>query len=320
MKVLVIGGAGYIGSHVVWDLADKGHTVHVLDNLSTGYRENVPADVSFIQGDILDKETLDKAMKNMDAVVLLAAKKAVGESMKNPVLYAENNLVGTINVLNAMHKHGVRFVIFSSSAAVYGVPDKDILDETSPLNPINFYGFTKLEIERLLEWYSKLTDIRFVALRYFNAVGYDVKGRVKGQEKNAQNLLPVVMETLIGKRPKMQVFGDSYPTPDGTCIRDYIHVNDLADAHTRSLMYLAENQTSQIFNLGTGKGLSVLEILTAVESVTGKKVAWEFAPPRPGDPAILRASSEKAKEILGWVPTHSDVQTIVQSTWQIYKP
>ena len=195
-----------------------------------------------------------------------------------------------------------------------------MLTEQSPVNPINFYGFTKLEIERLLDWYSRLTDIRFVALRYFNAVGYDPDGRVRGQERDCQNLFPIVMETLIGKRESMSVFGNNYPTPDGTCIRDFIHVTDLADEHTRSLDYLARTDKSEIFNLGTGKGLSVLEILKAVEEITGRKVNWSFAPPRPGDPAVLRASSQKAHDLLGWRPLHSDVQTIVQSTWQIYKP
>lgn len=319
MRILVVGGAGYIGSHVVKSLLDEGMDVRVFDDLSTGQRINLFPKAEFIEGSILDTNALEKAMQGIDGVVHLAAKKAVGESMERPELYAENNLIGAVNLLNAMAKQGVKYLVFSSSAAVYGMPQYPKLDENHPLNPINFYGFTKLEMERLMQWYDRLKGIKFVALRYFNAVGYDAGGDVRGLEKKPQNLLPVIMETLVGERKEMSVFGDDYDTPDGTCIRDYIHVSDLADAHVRALRYLSAGNESQSLNLGTGKGNSVLEMIQTTERVLGKKVNYKISARRAGDPAVLMALSDKAEQLLHWTPKQSDLENIIRTTWQVYR-
>ena len=319
MRILVVGGAGYIGSHVVKELLNTGYEVRVFDNLSTGQEINLFEQAEFIRGDILDVPALEKAMQGIDGVVHLAAKKAVGESMEKPDLYALNNLNGTINVLNAMVKEGVKYFVFSSTAAVYGMPEVEVLDEQTPLNPINFYGFSKKMIEDVLSWYDKLKGIKFVALRYFNAVGYDKDGQVKGLEKNPQNLLPIIMETIFGVRDKMTVFGSDYPTKDGTCVRDYIHVSDLASAHELAFKYLLKSNESQVINLGTGSGHSVKEMIETTQAVTKKKVAYEMGARRTGDPAALMAYSEKAKELLGWQPKHSSLENIIESTYQIYQ-
>ena len=319
MRILVVGGAGYIGSHVVKELLNTGYDVRVFDNLSTGQEINLFEQAEFIRGDILDVPALEKAMQGIDGVVHLAAKKAVGESMEKPDLYALNNLNGTINVLNAMVKEGVKYFVFSSTAAVYGMPEVEVLDEQTPLNPINFYGFSKKMIEDVLSWYDKLKGIKFVALRYFNAVGYDKDGQVKGLEKNPQNLLPIIMETIFGVRDKMTVFGSDYPTKDGTCVRDYIHVSDLASAHELAFKYLLKSNESQVMNLGTGSGHSVKEMIETTQAVTKKKVAYEMGARRTGDPAALMAYSEKAKELLGWQPKHSSLENIIESTYRIYQ-
>lgn len=320
MHILVIGGAGYIGSHVVKALLNRNMKVTVFDNLSTGTKLNLFPQAGFIEGDILNYNQILSALKqNVDGIVLLAGKKAVGESMENPMKYALNNINGVINVLNAMVEANVKKAIFSSSAAVYGMPQYLPLDENHPVNPMSFYGFTKLETERFLKWYDQLKGIKFVSLRYFNAVGYDENGDIKGLEENPQNLLPIVMEALIGKREKLKIFGNDYPTRDGTCIRDYIHVTDLGSAHALALEYLEKGGESQVLNLGTSIGSSVLEMVNKTQEVTGKKVPYEFAPRRSGDPAELTAKSDKAKEILGWTPTHSDLENIITSTWNMYK-
>jgi len=320
MHVLVIGGAGYIGSHVAKFLRDKGEKVTVFDNFSTGNIENLLEGEDLVEGDILNIDALDSAMQSgVDAVILLAGKKAVGESMENPQKYAVNNLTGTINVLNSMVKNGVKKLIFSSSAAVYGTPQYSPVDEAHPTEPINFYGFTKLKAEELFKWYDQLKGIKFVALRYFNAVGYDETGELNALEKNPQNLLPIVLETATGMRDGFSVFGNDYPTFDGTCIRDYIHVTDLASAHYMALAYLNKNNESQILNLGTAKGSSVLELVTKTEEIIGKKLNYDFAARRAGDPAILTANPKKAENILGWKATHSDLNNIIVSTWNAYK-
>lgn len=317
MKVLVVGGAGYIGSHVAKALMLKGHEVTVYDNLSTGQEINLFKQNRFIKGDILNYPALVEAMRGQDAVVHLAAKKAVGESMENPMLYSVNNISGSLNILNAMVECGAKYIVFSSSAAVYGMPEVSTIDENVPLNPINYYGFTKLEIEKFMGWYDRLKGIKFVALRYFNAVGYDADGDIRGKEINSQNLLPIMMEVVSGKRDKLKIFGNDYPTPDGTCIRDYIHVSDLASAHVSALEKLNQGMTSQSLNLGTEKGTSVLEMLRAVEKVVGRKLPAEFAPRRAGDPAILVASAAKARSLLGWKPQYLDVEKIVQTVYNI---
>lgn len=320
MHILVIGGAGYIGSHVVKALLKNGMDVTVFDNLSSGDRINYFQGAEYIEDDILNIPALEKALSNnIDAVIHLAAKKAVGESMEKPELYAVNNICGAINILNAMSKFGVKNLIFSSSAAVYGIPEYVPMDENHPINPISFYGFTKSDMEKYFEWYDALKGIKFVSLRYFNAVGYDEDGDVKGLDKNPQNLLPIVMETAKGIRSQMSIFGNDYDTPDGTCIRDYIHVTDLADAHVRAVKYLSDGGKSQKINLGTEKGVSVLEMVTRAEKLIGKKINFSFAPRRAGDPPILLSSAHKAKEILGWsAGNSSDIDNIILSTWKVY--
>ena len=317
MKVLVVGGAGYIGSHVAKALMQSGHSVTVFDNLSSGQKINLFSQNAFVEGDILDYQALCQAMGGHDAVVHLAAKKAVGESMENPMLYSVNNISGSINILNAMVETGAKYLVFSSSAAVYGMPDKSLIDENTSLNPINYYGFTKLEIEKFMQWYDQLKNIKFVALRYFNAVGYDADGDIRGKEINSQNLLPIIMEVLSGKRSELKIFGNDYPTPDGTCIRDYIHVSDLASAHVLALEKLAQGMASQSLNLGTGKGTSVKEMVEAVEKVSGCKVPVVYAPRRAGDPAVLIAAADKARARLGWTPAYTDICKIVQTVYNI---
>ena len=320
MHILVIGGAGYIGSHVVKALLKSGHRVSVYDNLSTGLEINYFKDAEYTVGDILDYPALHKAMsRDVDAVIHLAAKKAVGESMENPEKYALNNIAGAINVLNAMSARSVKRLVFSSSAAVYGEPVYLPMDEKHPLKPMSFYGFTKYDMERYFEWYDRLKKIKYVSLRYFNAVGYDEEGDVRGLENNPQNLLPIVMEVANGSREKMKIFGNDYPTRDGTCIRDYIHVTDLGTAHAAAISYLEKAEESQIFNLGTSEGISVLEMVNKTEELIGRKINYEFAPRRPGDPAVITASAEKATRILGWKAEHSAVDNIILSTWQVYK-
>jgi UDP-glucose 4-epimerase len=319
MKVLVVGGAGYIGSHVARALLDNGYDVAVYDNLSTGTRDNLFDDGTFLEGDILDYTALCAAMQQrIDSVVHLAAFKAAGESMEKPEKYSVNNIIGTINILNAASDAGVKRVVFSSSAAVYGNPRYTPIDEKHPLEPINYYGFTKLEIERLLEWYDRLREIKFASLRYFNAAGYDPEGRIRGFERNPANLLPIIMEVAAGIRPKMQVYGNDYSTRDGTCIRDYIHVTDLADAHVRAVRYLDENKKSCSVNLSTQRGTTVLEMITRARQITGKPIEAEITGRRPGDPDELVASAEKARELLGWEPRYSDLDTLINSTWRKY--
>ena len=246
VKVLVVGGAGYIGSHVVKALLQSGHRVTVYDNLSSGQKINLFSEAAFVEADILDFAALDKAMAGQEAVVHLAAKKAVGESMEKPELYAENNITGSLNIMKAMLKNGVENMVFSSSAAVYGMPEYLPIDEKHPLRPINFYGFTKYDIEKYMEWYGRLKNFRYLALRYFNAVGYDAEGSIRGREVGSQNLLPIIMDTAAGRREKLMVFGTDYDTRDGTCIRDYIHVTDLARAHVLAVEHLHEGGCSAL--------------------------------------------------------------------------
>lgn len=317
-KILVIGGAGYIGSHVVKSLLEENFNVTVYDNLSTGQRCNLFQEAKFIEGDILDVEKLEKTMsEGFDAVVHLAAKKAVGESMEKPQMYAINNICGSINIFNAMVNNGVKNIVFSSTSASYGMPQYMPLDEKHPINPMSFYGFSKVEIERVMEWYSKLKDFNFIALRYFNAVGYAADGSIRGKEINPQNLVPVIMEVITGKREIVHVFGNDYDTPDGTCIRDYIHVEDLGRAHVAAIKKLWQEPKSHIINLGTNKGTSVLEIIKSTERVTGRKVNYDFAPRRAGDPSIVIATNDLAKELLGWEPKYTDIDEIIRTTWNL---
>ncbi|MBZ4219510.1 MAG: UDP-glucose 4-epimerase GalE [Chlorobium sp.] len=320
MRILVIGGAGYIGSHVARAFLDRGMDVTVFDNLQTGLRENLFEDARFVHGDIMRPEQLRAEMaKGYDGCVHLAALKAAGQSMLNPEAYAEANIAGTINIINQAAEAGLSPLIFSSSAAVYGSPQYLPIDEEHPKEPENFYGFTKLEIERLLGWYDRLKGMRFAAIRYFNAAGYDVEGRVKGLELNPENLLPIVMEVAAGVRPKLSIYGNDYPTRDGSCIRDYVHVSDLAEAHVAAFEYILRHNKSLTVNLGSETGVSVLEMVERARVITGMAVPAEVVGRRAGDPSELVASSGKARELLGWVPKHSDVDTLVSSTWKMYE-
>jgi len=320
MHILIIGGAGYIGSHVTRAAADKGHRITVFDNLATGARMNLFPGNAFIHGDILDYPVLLAALRDsVDAVVHLAAAKAAGESMIRPEKYARNNLIGTINILNAMTEAGVSRFVFSSSAAVYGEPRYLPIDEEHPTDPMNFYGFTKLEIERLLGWYSKLRGTRAACLRYFNAAGYDPEGSVRGLEQNPANLLPVIMEVAAGIRDHLDIFGNDYDTPDGTGVRDYVHVTDLAVAHVAALDYLTEHNKDITVNLGSESGISVQEMVDTARQVTGREIPATVAPRRAGDPARLVASSSRAAELLGWHARYSDAETLVRTSWEVYR-
>ena len=320
MKILVIGGAGYIGSHVARAFLDHGYEVTVFDNLQTGFRENLFEDARFVHGDIMHPGQLLAVMAGgYDGCVHLAALKAAGQSMLHPDAYAESNISGAINILNQASAAGISPIIFSSSAAVYGSPQYLPIDESHPKEPENFYGFTKLEVERLLDWYDRLKGMRYAAIRYFNAAGYDVQGRIKGLELNPENLLPIVMEVALGIREKLSVFGDDYPTRDGSGIRDYVHVSDLAEAHVTAFEYVVKHDKSLTINLGSQTGVSVLEMVERARAITGKAIPAEIRGRRAGDPAELVASSGKALELLGWVPKYSDVDTLVSTTWKMYQ-
>ncbi len=317
--ILVVGGAGYIGSHVVKALRDAGRKPVVFDNLSTGLRENLFPDIPFIHGDLLIPEQVRAAMRGIRSVVHLAALKAAGDSMLEPERYALHNLNGTVNLLHAAGTAGVRHFVFSSSAAVYGEPQYLPLDENHPTEPANFYGQTKLQIEMLLSWFSRLRNMRYAGLRYFNAAGYDPDGEVRGLEKEPNNLLPLVLETLLGWRENLEVYGTDYDTEDGSCIRDYIHVSDLADAHLRALSFLEEQDEDLVLNLGTSKGISVLEILDVAKKVSGMDLPVIHSDRRPGDPAVVLASAEKAERLLEWSPAFSDVETILKTMLAAYR-
>lgn len=318
MKVLVIGGAGYIGSHVVKEMMAAGHTVTVFDNLSSGLRQNLFPENGFIYGNILIPGDIEAAFaQGFDAFVHLAAFKAAGESMEKPEKYSVNNITGTLNIMNAAVKYNCLKMIFSSSAATFGEPQYLPMDEKHPQNPINYYGFTKLEIERFMDWYDQLKGMKFAALRYFNAAGYDPEGVVCGLEQKPENLLPRVMEAALGQR-QLKIFGTDYETRDGTCIRDYVHVTDLARAHVMALDYISKKGESLKLNLGTANGTTVKEIIDAARKITGKPIPADEAPRRPGDPASLFTTSAKAKELLGWEPKYSDVDTLVETTWKVY--
>ncbi|NBF39321.1 MAG: UDP-glucose 4-epimerase GalE [Spirochaetes bacterium] len=324
--VLVVGGAGYIGSHVVQALLESGRRVTVFDNLSSGLEENLFTEAEFIEGDILDPESLAAAVGDgggsagrFDAMVHLAALKAAGESMLKPERYAHNNISGTINLLNAMTAAGIDKLVFSSSAAVYGEPQYLPVDEDHPPDPENFYGFTKLEVERILQWYHRLRGLRSVSLRYFNAAGYDPGGRITGLEQNPANLLPVIMEVAVGHREELKIYGDDYDTTDGTGVRDYIHVTDLARAHVQAIELMEAGDGSLSLNLGSESGISVMEMLQAARRITGRDIPARIAERRPGDPARLVASAQRARKLLGWEARYSDVETLVSTSWDAYR-
>jgi len=321
MKIFVTGGAGYIGSHVVFELCDAGHEVTIYDDMSLGREENIDKRAIFILGSTLDKQQLAKALSSakFDAVIHLAAWKAAGESMVKPEKYAENNIFGSMNLLNAVADAGIKNFVFSSTAAVYGFPNYLPIDEKHPINPANYYGYTKVFVEENLKWYSQLKGLNYVALRYFNAAGYDINGRIKGKEKNPNNLLPIVMETASGLREKVQIYGDDYDTIDGTGVRDYIHVNDLAAAHVLALKYLFDKKKNLIVNLSTESGYSVLEAINKAKEITGREIPYQIIGRRDGDPDTVVASCKKANKLLNWNAKYSDLETILSTMWNIYK-
>lgn len=319
MKVLVVGGAGYIGSHTVAALLEKNHKVVVFDNLSSGHKQAIKC--PFIVGDLLNKEDINQAFQKdkFDGVIHFAALCAAGESMKEPGRYFEINLQGGVNLLEAMRKNGVNKIVFSSSCAIYGYPEKLPVDEEVEKKPVSVYGETKLMFEKILYWYDQLFGIKNVCLRYFNAAGASLDGSIGEDKFPLTNIIPVAMKTALGQQEKFTLFGDDYPTPDGTCIRDYIHVVDLADAHLKSLDYLIQGNPSNYFNVGTGKGYSNKEVLEMIKKVTGVDFKIEIGPRRPGDPVAIYADNTKIKNTLAWEPKYSDLKTIIETAWNWHK-
>lgn len=313
MKILVIGGAGYVGSHVTYELCDNGYDVVVVDDLSTGFLDNIDKRVDFIQ--IPYTSLKSNQLSDIDCVIHLAALKSAGESMKIPNIYSKNNLIDSLKLINLCVDSKISKFIFSSSAAVYGNPQYLPVDESHTLNPINYYGFTKLMIENQLLWYSKLKSLKVACLRYFNAAGYDTKGRINIKEKNPQNLIPIVMEVASGLLPEMSVYGNDYDTPDGTCLRDYIHVNDLSLGHVRAVEKL-NYRNHIITNLATGKYHSVLDVINKSAKISGKNINYKIAERRCGDPGELYA---KSNNILDYKQKYSDLENILKTTWNIYK-
>ena len=321
MRVLVVGGAGYIGAHIVDLLCEQNHEVIVFDNLSSGFEENLNKKSKLFVGDILKPKDLEDVFNkfSFDSVIHMAALKAAGESMIESDRYSENNIMGSINLISASISHKIKKFIFSSSAAIYGEPQYNPIDEKHAKVPINHYGFTKLMVENYLSWIQKISNMKYVALRYFNAAGYTEKENlIVYKEKKPQNLLPIVMEVASGLRPKFQVFGDNYDTRDGTCVRDYINVLDLADAHIKALEYLETGDSCSI-NLSTNTGYSVLDVIDVAQKTVRTKIKYEIVDRRPGDPAILISSYKKAKNKLGWIPRKSSLEKIVSSMWKHYK-
>ena len=318
-KILVTGGAGYIGSHTVQLLLKRGYDVAVVDNLSKGYRHNVPPDRLF-QLDLCETHALTELMRQTktEAVIHFAAFIAVGESMREPARYFTNNVGGSLSLLTAMVETGVKHIVFSSTAAVYGNPHAAPILETFPIQPVNAYGETKVMVETLLRWFDQIHHLTGICLRYFNASGADPEGRLGEEHDPETHLIPLLLRAIVTGQP-VTIFGDDYPTPDGTCIRDYIHVNDLALAHILAVEHLLAGGASDQFNVGTGAGHSVMEMIRAVEEVTGKKVPYVIGPRRDGDPPALVAASDKLRTKLAWQPQYADLRTIVQHAWNFAK-
>ena len=312
--ILVCGGAGYIGSHMARWLAMRGFTVSVLDNLSTGHREAVQWG-RLIEADVLDPASLERAFsgQRFDAVMHFCARSLVGESVAKPYAYYANNVVGTLNLLEAMRRHGVSRLVFSSTAAVFGQPVADRIDEEHPKQPINPYGASKLMVERILADAVAAYGLRSVALRYFNAAGASPDGAIGESHQPETHLIPNVLRAALGTGPALKVFGDDYPTADGTCVRDYVHVDDLAQAHELALGYLDAHPGAHAFNLGNGQGFSVRQVIAAAEAVSGRQIDHAIEPRRPGDPSVLVASSARAREQLGWAPVHAALEPIIDS-------
>ena len=318
MATLVLGGAGYIGSHTVDRLIEKGEKTIVVDSLVTGHRQAVNKDAKFYQGDIADKDFMRQVFKensDIDAVIHFAAYSLVAESMKKPLKYFDNNTAGMVKLLEVMNEFSIDKIVFSSTAATYGIPEEVPIKETTPQNPINPYGESKLMMEKIMRWADKAYGIKFVPLRYFNVAGAKPDGSIGEEHMPETHLLPIVLQVAMGKRDKLQIFGDDYNTPDGTNIRDYVHPLDLADAHILAVDYLKAGNPSTAFNLGSSTGFSNREILEAARKVTNKEIPAEIAPRRGGDPDVLVASSTKAREVLGWKPQFDDISKIIETAW-----
>ena len=316
MHVLICGGAGYIGSHMVKLLAEQGYTVTIFDNLSTGHREAVKWG-TLVQGDLLDTSALETLFKSnqFDAVMHFSAKSLVGESVEKPALYYLNNVIGSYNLLEQMRLYDVNKFVFSSTAATFGNPQTATIDESHPQVPINPYGRTKLAVEYILGDYAQAYGLRSVSLRYFNAAGADPSGMIGESHDPETHLIPNVLKAVLGAGSNLRIFGDDYDTADGTCIRDYIHVNDLCEAHLLALKYMDTQDGAQAYNLGNGKGFSVLEVLNAAMSVVGKKIPYEIVERRPGDPATLVANSQLVTEQLNWKPVFTQIDEIISTAW-----
>ena len=321
MNILVTGGAGYIGSHTVYALIEAGHRAVIVDNLLTGHAQAVHPEATFYRGDIRDKDFLCGVMlrENIDAVIHFAACSLVGESVSHPLKYYDNNLCGTKVLLEAMVQCGVDKIVFSSTAATYGEPERIPILESDRTCPTNPYGETKLAMEKMFNWVGAAHGIRFVSLRYFNACGAHESGCIGEAHAPESHLIPLILQVPLGKRECIRVFGDDYPTKDGTCVRDYIHVCDLASAHILAAEYLEKGGQSDIFNLGNGVGFTVQEIIDAAEEVVGEAIPRKAMERRAGDPAQLVAGSDKARTILGWKPRFADLDTIIGSAWKWHK-
>ncbi len=321
MAILVLGGAGYIGSHTVYELIDRGEDVVIIDNLETGYAEAVHPKARFYQGDIRDRGFLDSVFEKekLEAVIHFAANSLVGESMTNPLKYYDNNLCGTKVLLEAMVAHGLDKIVFSSTAATYGEPDRVPILETDRTMPTNAYGETKLSMEKMFHWIGLAHGLRYVSLRYFNACGAHKNGRIGEAHSPETHLIPLILQVPNGQREAISIFGEDYDTKDGTCVRDYIHVTDLAQAHILAVDYLRRGGESDIFNLGNGVGFTVKEVIEAARRVTAQPIKAVTVPRRAGDPAKLIASSGKAQSILGWKPEHAELEEIIASAWNWHK-
>lgn len=317
MKILVTGGAGYIGSHFVKILVQKGYETIVVDNLSRGHIESIHPDAQFEKADLLESGALSEVISKYkpDAVVHFAALAYVGESVESPSLYYENNVVGSFNLIRACVQNNIKKIVFSSTCSIYGNPETTPIDESQKSNPINPYANTKLTVEKILGDFDTAYGLKFVALRYFNAAGADPDALIGESHNPETHLIPLVLSTAMGMRNKVDVYGNDYDTPDGTCIRDYIHVNDLANAHLKAIEFLKRENRSEIINLGTGKGFSVMEIINSCESVTAKKINYQITGRRPGDPAILVADNRKAGRLLGW-ETEFNLDRIISTAWK----
>lgn len=320
MAILVLGGAGYIGSHMVYELKDRGYDVVIVDNLQTGFKELIHPEARFYQGDVRDKAFLNNVFdkEEIEGVIHFCANSLVGVSMKEPLEYFDNNVYGMIVLLEVMKDHGVKNIVFSSTAATYGEPKYIPISEDDPTNPTNPYGETKLTMEKIMKWCDQAYGMHYVALRYFNACGAHPNGKIGELHDPETHLIPLILQVPLGKRKELYVFGDDYDTKDGTCIRDYIHVLDLADAHIRALKYLETEKRSNVFNLGNGEGYSVLEIINAAKEVTGRDIPYTISPRRAGDPAKLIANNNKAATVLGWTPRYTDVKEIIATAWNFY--